>query len=139
MTREIELTRKENNSPGVILWHARPLMRNEAGVAEALEKNVYRTVALVPEYPWLSQIVPAAPHLSVRPQRDYLKVEWRSTNSAPWQWIVQKKIGGKWTAEILPEEKTSETIKADSLESVAVTAINRYGNVSVPATYRLEH
>jgi hypothetical protein len=52
---------------------------------------------------------------------------------------VQKKIGGKWTAEILPEEKTSETIKADSLESVAVTAINRYGNVSVPATYRLEH
>ncbi|HEX3720273.1 MAG TPA: family 10 glycosylhydrolase [Verrucomicrobiae bacterium] len=138
MTREIELTRKEDNSPGVILWHARPLMRNEAGLAEALGKNVYRTVALVPAYPWLTQAVPASPHLSVHPQRDDLKVEWRFTNSAPWQWLVQKKIGGKWTAEILPEEKTSETIKADSLESVAVTAINRYGNTSVPAIYHPE-
>ena len=52
--REIELTRKQNSSPGVILWHAKPLMGDESGIARALETKIYPTQALVPAYPWLS-------------------------------------------------------------------------------------
>ncbi|HEX4121447.1 MAG TPA: family 10 glycosylhydrolase, partial [Verrucomicrobiae bacterium] len=135
LAREIELTRKQNNSPGVILWHARPLMHNEAGVADALERNVYRSDALVPTYPWLSKAVPATPHLSVLADRNELKAEWNSGGSAPCRWVVQEKIGGKWSTEILPEQKTSERIKAASLEAIAVAAVDRYGNMSAPAIY----
>jgi uncharacterized lipoprotein YddW (UPF0748 family) len=133
--REIGLTRKQDGAPGVILWHAKPLMRDDAGVAQALQKRVYPVLALVPAYPWLSQAVPPPPLLSVRPERGELKLEWKSSGDAPWQWVVQKKTDGNWAAEILPEEKTSETIKADLLEVVAVAAVNRYGNMSPPATY----
>jgi uncharacterized lipoprotein YddW (UPF0748 family) len=133
--REIALTRRDNGAPGVILWHAKPLMRDEAGVAQALEKRVYPGPALIPAYPWLSQAVPPPPLLSVRPVRGELKLEWNSGGGAPWQWVVQKKIDGKWFSEILPGEKTSETIQADSPEAVAVSAVNRYGNMSPPATY----
>jgi hypothetical protein len=110
-------------------------MRDEGGVAPALEKKIYSGPALVPAYPWLSQAVPALPLLSVQSEGGELKLEWKSSGSAPWQWVVQKKIDGKWTAEILPEEKTSETIKSDFPESVSVTAVNRYGNLSLPAIY----
>jgi uncharacterized lipoprotein YddW (UPF0748 family) len=137
--REIALTRSQDGAPGVILWHAKPLMRDDAGVAHALEKSIYAAPALVPAYPWLSEVVPPRPFLSVRPERVQLKLEWKSSGGASWQWVVQKKIGGKWAAEILPEEKTSETIKADLPEAVAVTAVNRFGNMSPPTTYHAGH
>jgi hypothetical protein len=114
-------------------------MRDDAGVAHALEKSIYAAPALVPAYPWLSEVVPPRPFLSVRPERGQLKLEWKSSGGASWQWVVQKKIGGKWAAEILPEEKTSETIKADLPEAVAVTAVNRFGNMSPPTTYHAGH
>jgi hypothetical protein len=105
-------------------------------VADALEKTVYPSVALMPAYPWLSQTAPSTPVLSARSERDELKLEWKSRDGSAWQWLVQKKIDGKWAAEILPEDKTSETVKANSLQAVAVTAVNRYGNISPPAVYR---
>ncbi len=101
--REIELTRRQGRAPGVILWHAKPLMRNEAGVAQALEQRVYPGPALVPAYPWLSKTAPPMPFLRVRPARGELKLEWSSGGGTPWLWVVQKKIGGKWAAEIFRE------------------------------------
>jgi uncharacterized lipoprotein YddW (UPF0748 family) len=136
IAREIGLTRAQNVSPGVILWHAKPLMRDEEGVADALEKTVYPARALVPAYPWLSQAAPPAPFLSVRPERGEMKLAWLPSGGAPCQWVVQKKIGGKWSVEILPVDITSETLKTDFPEAVAVSGVNRYGNISPPAMYR---
>jgi uncharacterized lipoprotein YddW (UPF0748 family) len=133
--REIELTRKQIGAPGVILWHSKPLMRDDGGVAQSLQKKIYPAPALVPAYPWLSQAAPPPPLLSARLESGELKLEWKSGGGAPWQWVVQKKFGGKWAAEILPGEKTSESIKTNLLEVVAVTAVNRYGNMSPPAIY----
>jgi uncharacterized lipoprotein YddW (UPF0748 family) len=136
---EIELTRSGNGAPGAILWHAKPLLRGEAGVAQALERGVYSAPALVPACPWLSQAAPPPPFLRVRPERGELKLEWRSSGGAPWQWVVQKKVAGKWTAEILPEGKTSEIITAYLPEAIAIAAVNRYGNMGPPATYHAPH
>jgi uncharacterized lipoprotein YddW (UPF0748 family) len=139
MGREIGLTRSGKGAPGAVLWHARPLMRDEAGVARALQETVYPASALVPACPWLSQVMPPPPFLRVRPERGELKLEWQSSGGAPWQWVVQKKIHGRWTAEILPREKTSEIITADLPEAVAISAVNRYGNVGPAATYQAAH
>ncbi len=135
VAREVGLTRNQGGPPGVILWHAKPLMRDEGGVAQALERTVYPAPALVPACPWLSGDVPPPPFLNVRTQRGELKLKWQSSGGAPCRWVMQKKIGGQWAAEILPEDKTSETIKGDLLEAVAVSAVNRFGNVGPPATY----
>jgi hypothetical protein len=105
-------------------------------VADALEKTVYPARALVPAYPWLSQAAPPAPFLSVRPERGEMKLAWLPSGGAPCQWVVQKKIGGKWSVEILPVDITSETLKTDFPEAVAVSGVNRYGNISPPAMYR---
>jgi uncharacterized lipoprotein YddW (UPF0748 family) len=137
--KEIELTRKREGAPGAILWHARPLMRDEAGVARALENTVYRAPALIPPCPWLSQAAPPAPFLRVRPERGELKLEWRSSGGAPWLWVVQKKVNGRWTVEILPEEKVSKIITADLPDAVAISAVNRYENMGPPATYHAAH
>jgi hypothetical protein len=77
--------------------------------------------------------------LTVRPERGELTLEWKSSGGAPWQWVVQKKVGNNWTAEILPAETTSETIKADLPQVVAVAVVNRYGTMSSPATYISPH
>ncbi len=139
VAQEIDLTRRQAGAPGVILWHAKPLMRDEGGVAQALEKRVYPARALVPAYPWLSQAAPPRPFFRVRPGRGELNLQWKPGGGDSWLWVVQKKIGGKWSAEILPGENTSETIKGTLPEAVAVSAVNRYGNLSAPATYQCAH
>jgi uncharacterized lipoprotein YddW (UPF0748 family) len=135
LAHEIDLTRKLDAPPGVVLWHSKPLMRNEAGVADALENKIYRSPALVPAFPWLSQSAPESPRLNIRRERGELQLAWAASDNSAFHWVVQKKIDGRWTLEILPKEKTSERVAAASFQSIAVTAVNRYGNVSLPAIY----
>ena len=61
--REIQLTRGEAGASGEILWHARPLLHGQGGVAGALRKAVYSAPALVPAFPWLSTNAPPPPLL----------------------------------------------------------------------------
>ena len=52
---EILATRRQSGALGDILWHSKPLLTNQAGLADALRKGVYAQPALAPAYPWLEK------------------------------------------------------------------------------------
>ncbi|MGA2748669.1 MAG: family 10 glycosylhydrolase [Verrucomicrobiota bacterium] len=140
--REIELTRAEPGASGEILWHARPLLRGQGAVAATLLKTVYSAPALVPAFSWLSTNAPPPPLLRVIAGREEMNLSWQSGDGQAWQWVLRARIDGHWTAEILPGVKTGETIKASPAaplpEAVELSAVNRYGNESPPAIFRVE-
>jgi uncharacterized lipoprotein YddW (UPF0748 family) len=133
--REIDLTREHGNVSGQILWHARPLLQGSNGIAELLQNHLYAEPALVPAMPWLNSEAPAKPLLQVEHDGNELKLSWKTGGGPVWQWVLRKKVQGHWTTEILPETKTSETVKASSLEEAALGAVNRCGNASPTADY----
>ncbi len=137
--REIGLTRGQAGASGNLLWHARPLLRDEHGVAGALQRGVYAAPALVPACPWLSGDRPVQPLLRAAQDRGELNLNWQSTNGPVWQWVLQKKAAGLWTTEILPAQTTSLTIQAGPAnmpEVIALSAVNRFGNLSTAAIWR---
>jgi uncharacterized lipoprotein YddW (UPF0748 family) len=136
---EIELTRRQADVSGQILWHARPLLGSKDSVADILQHQVYAEAALVPSSPWLGADSPGKPLLQAGWDRGELKLNWKSGAGAVWQWVLQQKAGGHWTTEILEGAKTSETIKPGPakalIEAVALFAVDRFGNLSGAATY----
>jgi len=139
--REIELTRRQAGASGEILWHARPLLDDKSRVADMLRNQACATPALVPASPWLGGIAPGKPLLQAGTDRGALQLNWRSGGGAVWQWVLQKKSGGHWTTEILPGTRTGETIKsapsAPLPAAAELFAVDRFGNMSTAATYRV--
>jgi hypothetical protein len=144
LVNEIMLTRDQSGASGDILWHSKPLMANHAGIADALAHDVYREPALMPPYPWLDKNVrPYRPVLTVHQGRHEMKVRWSEGTNDIWQWVVQKKINGHWTTEILPGSHAKEILIKDQEssrpEAIALSAVNRYGGMSEPAVFNTLH
>jgi hypothetical protein len=49
-----------------------------------------------------------------------------------WLWLLQTKTGREWRSVILPAAKTTLTWNGVPPEVVAVSAVNRNGQVSLP-------
>ena len=110
------------------------LMRNSA-LDEDLEREVYQQPALMPLSPWLGWTQPAKPKLSVANGRSRLPTgnPWTPGGSGKaWLWLLQTRTGGEWTKEILPANKTSRVWNGAPPEVVAVSAVNRNGELSAP-------
>jgi uncharacterized lipoprotein YddW (UPF0748 family) len=137
---EIDSIRRQAGASGEILWHAKPLMLKTDRVAEVLQNQVYAAPALVPPSPWLSADAPGQPLLQAEVGHEELRLNWKPSGGAVWQWVLQKRIAGHWATEILAGTKTGETIPSSPssalLEEVALFAVDRFGNASVAATYR---
>jgi uncharacterized lipoprotein YddW (UPF0748 family) len=142
-TNEIALTRRQPGASGEVLWHSKPLLANHAGVADALRKGVYGEPALVPACTWLGNASPARPVLTARENGREIKLDWKEGSGGVWQWVVRKKTGGRWTTEILPGGQTKEVVPdgdgAAPPEIVAVSAVNRCGNVGEAAVFNTGH
>jgi uncharacterized lipoprotein YddW (UPF0748 family) len=142
-TNEITLTRRQIGALGEILWHSKPLLDNHAGVADALRKGAYGGPALVPACTWLGNALPARPVLTARESGREIKLNWKEESGGVWQWVVRKKTGSRWTTEILPGAQTKEVVPdgAGSAppEIIAVSAVNRCGNVGEAAVFNTGH
>src|SRR5208283_490766 len=82
---------------------------------------------------------PVQPLLRAAQDRGELNLNWQSTNGPVWQWVLQKKAAGLWTTEILPAQTTSLTIQAGPAnmpEVIALSAVNRFGNLSTAAIWQ---
>jgi hypothetical protein len=137
-TNQIYLARQQPDASGELLWHSRTLMRGTNGVVEVLEHQVYAKPALVPALSWMKKSAPAKPSLKASSSGGALQLDWRSRRPV-WQWVLQTKAGGEWSTQILPGDKTSQTIQAGAAgalpEEVALFAVDRYGNMSASANY----
>jgi len=139
---QITLTRSSaRKSAGHIHWSWKPVAQNRCGLASLLEKNFYQEGALVPAISWSSTAQPSQPRLSVRadPGGSAMFLDWKpGAGSTPTHWVVQTRYNGKWApAKIVASRKRGMKFDIDRRsappEVIAVTAANRYGNVSAPA------
>jgi hypothetical protein len=119
---------------GHIYWNMKSLMRNQP-LDDALQTQLYTQPALVPASPWLGSGTMAGPVLTVAEAGvTRLRVTWNAAGAnKPWLWLVQTRNGREWRTEILAGEKASATWTGDLPEVVAVSAVDRNGNLSAPA------
>jgi uncharacterized lipoprotein YddW (UPF0748 family) len=136
---QIRLTRKLSGVTGCVFYRMSSLARDRA-LAGALEREVFTQRALVPASPWLDNIPPDQPGLSVSGTGNGgARMTWQATGGKPvWLWVVQMRSGGKWTSEILPGGALSFPIPGAQPDVLAVTAIDRSGNASAPAVAQIK-
>jgi len=140
-------------SPGVVHWSIGSLMYSP-DLAEAISEGPYKRQALVPPSPWLDKKAPAAPEVNVVLEKDSLRISWLHENPDDIaRWVVYCKYGTSWDHTIYGRGNSSSQIPAfvlnrryldqtnpDSirsieevlfpLDSIAVSAVDRYGNES---------
>ncbi len=136
IVNQIRLTRKQPGASGQIIWDAKSLMENRGRLANALQNDVYVQPALVPASPWLDKQRPAKPGLYTVNQsgnRPTMLTWENATTNKVCLWVVQTRKSGRWQTEILPSERTSYSLGQTFPEVVAVSAVDRYGNLSSSA------
>jgi uncharacterized lipoprotein YddW (UPF0748 family) len=134
IVNQIGLTRNQAGANGHIHWNMKSLMRNSA-FDEVLERELYQQPALMPPAPWLGRAQPGKPKLTVAKGQPgaQLEVSWSPGDSGKvWLWLLQTRTGGEWTKEILPAAKTSRVWNGAPPEVVAISAVNRTGEMSTP-------
>ncbi len=134
--REIQRVRAQPGATGEILWHAAPLMR-DGELDEALARRAYPAPALVPSSPWLSALGCAKPAVSASTTDAGILIQWKPGPGLVWQWLLREKIGGHWTTEILPGDKTSRAFDAGETAPriFTVCAVNRFGKIGPAAVF----
>ena len=132
---QIRLTRSQRGARGQIYWHMQTLMRNGT-LDEVLKREAYQQPALMPPSPWLGGTRPGRPNLMVSNGASGSRLEIRWTPSLSGKtslWLVQTRTGGEWTEEILPAGRTTRVWNGALPEVVAVSAVNRNGELSTPS------
>ena len=123
-------------SKGVVHWSISSITKNPR-MADTLVKSVYRKQALVPSSPWLNNKIPGTPQVNVSSQNDSIKVNWSSTASDIFHWVIYYQYGTRWNYTILNRnvnefslKKTSNETTPQPLNKIIVTAVDRTGNES---------
>jgi uncharacterized lipoprotein YddW (UPF0748 family) len=131
---QIQLTRKTPGVEGQIHWNMKSLMRN-AELCASLERGLYSDPALMPPSTWLPKGKLSKPTLTISSKDPGLEAKWSSTNGAPWLWLVQTRKQGIWNTQVLPASKGGMSWRNTEPDTVAVTAVDRNGNLGAAVVY----
>jgi uncharacterized lipoprotein YddW (UPF0748 family) len=140
IVNQVRLTRAPHGASGHIHWNMKSLMRNSA-FDEVLERELYQQPALMPLSPWLGRAQPGKPKLTAARSHSgsAQELKWGPSGSGKtWLWLLQTQAAGKWSTEVLPGSRTSRACEGPPPEVVAVSAVNRNGEVSPPNVLRLK-
>ncbi|HKW29327.1 MAG TPA: family 10 glycosylhydrolase [Verrucomicrobiae bacterium] len=130
--RQMQIVRRQPGVSGEIFYHLRNLFDNRA--LTDVVRAEYSLPALVPASPWLDSVPPDKPKLSVSESRAGLQAEWATAGAEPaWLWILQFRINGVWTTEILPANQKAWTFDHATPDVIAVSAVDRVENEGAPA------
>jgi uncharacterized protein YbbC (DUF1343 family)/uncharacterized lipoprotein YddW (UPF0748 family) len=143
-----------SESPGVIHWSIGPLVSSPE-LVKAVAEGPYRRQALVPPMPWLDRKPPVPPVVTTAKEKGTLRISWTHPGTDEiGRWVVYYKYGTQWNQNILgntvnqdaipaftvnraflartPREKVTNADQAlIRLDSIAVSAVDRFGNESV--------
>lgn len=135
ITRQIGLSRQIGRTwHGHLHWSAKSLIQNRGGIATQLAA-IYTQPALVPPMPWISRSAPAAPGVRAELRDGTTKVSWFPAGGTS-KVALQARRGGVWRTEtILPAGAAGASIP--KAETIAVTAVDRFGNASPPKVLTL--
>ncbi|MDQ8197457.1 family 10 glycosylhydrolase [Pelagicoccus enzymogenes] len=133
IVRQVELTRAQSKAEGQILWSAAALAAVPELVQELADRS-FSEPALAPAFPWLAEGAAVAPSLVASLDESGSLVLSFSTveNEPPWKWAIQSLESGEWQTQILLGFEASFTF-ARKPEAIALFAIDRAGNASLPA------
>lgn len=133
---QINIARKFGSS-GHIHWNASSLLQNRANITGELIKSVYQSPSLTPRYEWLDDTPPKSPRIyasaPLANQSLMVQIEPQGKEK-PFLWLLQTRTKSEWRSEIHPASKSSIIIQnVFEKEIIAVSAVDRCGNVSLPA------
>jgi uncharacterized lipoprotein YddW (UPF0748 family) len=137
---QIRVTRETNSGTGHIHFNAAVLMQNVEGIADSLGM-VYAEPALVPASPWLDREPPSRPVASATRDSSASTIDIRfapiQREQIAW-WVVQSRVNDEWVMAIVPGAERRHLLTGDvgAVNLVAVTAVDRNGNTSIPALVR---
>ena len=142
------------DSPGIVHWSIGGFTNSEL-LTKSVVEGPYHKKALVPASPWLDNEAPNAPEVKVTIEDDSLKLNWSHNNAEELSaYVVYKKYGEEWGYDIVGRQTQSEMLSgyvykqsiADAekigeikninelltpLNTIAVTAVDKFGNESV--------
>ena len=134
---QVNAVRKQAGVNGHIHYGMNSLLTNRQNVAYYLQKHVYKTAALPPPSPWLSNTQPGKPrmHFGLQAYRA-ATFKWSASGALPKYWLLQQQVGGNWHTSILPGSQTTLQIRGSLAENlptaISLTPIDRYGKSGLP-------
>ncbi|MDB6026210.1 MAG: hypothetical protein JWM68_2433 [Verrucomicrobiales bacterium] len=132
IANQIQIARTQQGVSGHLHYHMGTLMKNPKSLATDLQR-LYSEPALVPASPWLYNVPPEKPTATVRRTGTQIQLSWQgSARNQIRYWILQKRVGSKWTTQILPSQETSRRFSNGEADVIALTAVNRFGVASAP-------
>ena len=133
--RQMAITRQQPGASGEIFYHLRTVLENQ-GLVDLI-RTQYGQPALFPASPWLASRPPATPKLiAVENGRSGLSVRWETNGTPAWLWVLQYRTNHVWGTEILPANQTTRMFENSKPDFVAVSAVDRTGNLSSPAALK---
>ena len=114
-------------SSGQVFWNVFTLSENPS-FTQVLKNNIYNNQAIVPPSPWLDNIPPSPPEVTIKVQEG-LKLSWQNTGSeAAFRWILYYQQNNKWQYRIFNRDTYSHQFEnAANIRAVAVVAVDRTG------------
>jgi len=134
--RQIRLTRAQAGARGEIFFHLQNLV-DDRELNHLVAVDNWQP-ALPPAMPWVNASSPAMPTAWGSPDARGLSVHWSEpTNVVLKSWVVQSHgTNGQWTTQILSGAQKGCTFSTWRPDIVAVSAVDRFGNISSPAMVR---
>ena len=116
--------------------YIRSLMRKK-DLADELLKGLYADPAIIPASPWLVRQRPARPQVTiVRAADGATQVTLTSADKKAWLWAIQGRYGDTWKLAVISASQQQANLGVDEklgvVNQIAITAIDRVGNASVP-------
>jgi len=130
---QLQLSRATKGHPGHLHWSVSAIMKNRDNIQEHLKK-IYPSPALVPPMNWLNRSVPMAPRVTAERKKDTIVIQWQTGDHSTHKIAIQGRLGSQWqTLRICPAESAGTTIPR--MDAIALTAVNRYGQISLPIVF----
>ena len=133
IAKQIELSRRSDQTRGVIQFSFKWLTRDLGGINDVL-RDVYERDAIIPESPWIKVERPLSPRVTLKRDSKYVTASWseRGRRRAFW-FIVYARDKDGWSHSVLPASERSIALSAArKIEEIVVTSVDRIGNESGP-------
>jgi uncharacterized lipoprotein YddW (UPF0748 family) len=139
IAEQVQLTRAQPGAEGHIHFNAKIVMDNVDGIGDYLAR-LYAEPVLPPAFPWLDSLPPARPEARVARQGAAAVLHLSPTDRQEVAyWVLQARVNGRWERTVLPGVVRAHILGgSSSAELLAISAVDRTGNISDAAILRLD-
>jgi len=126
--------------PGNLMFSMKRLMKNDTTFIKGIVDGPYKVQALVPASPWLGKKAPSMPAIKTELKDSSLTVNWQfKGKKEPFHYVLYIKKNDKWSWQIFPASTMQTVVNiGGKVTEIAVSAVDRLGNESKKAVYKIE-